>query len=243
MKNPNFQASRAVGENLVLNTILASAPEAEFETIRAQLEWQALSVDTVLEEPARSLGFVYFLNDGLASATVPTSDGRSVEVASIGKDGFVGVSLVFGIRTSLLRVVVRVPGSAFRISAEDLSGILPSLPQLYSSLGKAALMLGMQAAQSAACNRLHDLEQRLARWLLHTCDRVGGEFAVTQEYLANLLGTGRPSVSLVAGQMQKAGVIQYTRGSMKIMDRPALERLCCECYANVQRLRGEIEPG
>jgi len=100
----------------------------------------------------------------------------------------------------------------------------------------------MQAAQTAACNRLHDLQQRLARWLLNTCDGVGPEFGITQGYLAEMLGTGRPSVSLVAGQMQKAGVIQYTRGAVRIVDRPALERLSCECYANVQRIRHEAEP-
>ncbi len=197
---------------------------------------------SVLEEPARSLAFIHFINEGLVSATVPTGDGRNVEVAGIGKQGIVGVPLAFGIQTSLLRVVVRVPGSAFRISGEDFGKLAPYLPQLSFKLGQAALLLGMQAAQSAACNRLHDLQQRLARWLLNTCDRVGPEFAVTQEYLADLLGTGRPSVSLVAGQMQHAGVIQYSRGSMKIVDRSALEGLSCECYASVQRIQGEIEP-
>ena len=242
LKNVTRRVSRAVGDHPVLNTILTSLPEPEFEALRPHLEWQALALHTVLEEPAQTLGFIHFLNDGLASATVPTGDGRSVEVAGIGRHGIVGVPLVFGIQTSLMRVVVRVPGSAFRISAETFEKLLPSLPQFSLELGKVTLLLGMQAAQSAACNRLHDLEQRLARWLLNTQDRVGAEFAVTQEYLADMLGTGRPSVSLVAGQMQKAGVIQYTRGLMRVVDRAALEQLSCECYANVQRLRGEIEP-
>jgi CRP-like cAMP-binding protein len=233
---------RAVGENPVLNTILTTVPDSEFDALRPHLDWQSLPLNTVLEEPARSLGFVYFLNDGFASAVVPTGDGRSVEVAGIGKHGFVGVSLIFGIETSVLRVVVRVPGSAFRISADVMTRLLPMCPELYFMLGKSALLLGMQAAQSAVCNRLHDLQQRLARWLLSTYDGVGPEFAVTQEYLADMLGTGRPSVSLVAGQMQKAGVIQYARGSVKIVDRDALERMACECYGNVQRLRSQIEP-
>lgn len=185
--------------------------------------------------------FSYFLNDGFASAVVPTGDGRSVEVAGVGKDGFIGVPLVFGLTDSLLRVVMRVGGTGYRISGENLAKVLASAPELYLQLGRQGLLQSMQAAQTAACNRLHDLQQRLARWLLTTDDGVGPEFAITQEYLADMLGTGRPSVSLVAGRMQKAGVIQYTRGSVRIVNRTALERLSCECYANVQRLRSEID--
>lgn len=205
------------------------------------LEWQVLPLHTVLAEPGSPLHFGYFLNDGLASSVVPTGDGRSVEVAGVGNDGFVGVCLVFGLSTSLLRAVMRVAGSGYRISGESLTKVLPSTPRLFLKVGQEGLLQNLQAAQTAACNRLHDLEQRLARWLLITYDGVGPEFAITQEYLADMLGTGRPSVSLVAGQMQKAGVIQYTRGSVRIVDRPALERLSCECYGNVQRLRAEID--
>jgi CRP-like cAMP-binding protein len=241
LKNDGRRVSRAVGENPVLNAVLTSIPESEFEILRSHLEWQSLPLNTVLAEPGSPLQFGYFLNDGLASEVVPTGDGRSVEVAEVGNAGFAGMPVVFGMNTSLLRIVMRVPGSGFRISAESLAKTLPVLPQLVFKLGRQGLLQGMQAAQTAACNRLHDLQQRLARWLLLTHDGVGPEFAITQEYLAEMLGTGRPSVSLVAGQLQKAGVIQYARGSVKIVDRPALERLSCECYSNVQRLRAEID--
>jgi CRP-like cAMP-binding protein len=233
--------SRRIAENPITNSILTSIPDTEFELIRPHLEWQVLPLHTVLAEPGSPLQFAYFLNDGLASSVVPTGDGRSVEVAGVGKDGFVGVCLVFGLTTSLLRTVMRVAGTGYRIAGENLNRILPSTPRLFFKVGQHGLLQNMQAAQTAACNRLHDLEQRLARWLLVTYDGVGPEFAITQEYLADMLGTGRPSVSLVAGQMQKAGVIQYTRGSVRIVDRTALERLSCECYGNVQRLRDEID--
>jgi CRP-like cAMP-binding protein len=242
LKNDGRPGSRAVGENPVLNTILVTLPDNEFQALRSQLEWQSLPMNTVLVEPGSPMQWGYFLNDGLASAVVPTGDGRSVEVAGIDKNGFVGIPLLVGIQMSIMRTIIRVPGDGFRISREALERFLTSLPQLRSSLGKAAMLQGMQAAQTAACNRLHDLQQRLARWLLNTCDGVGPEFGITQEYLAEMLGTGRPSVSLVAGQMQKAGVIQYTRGAVKIVDRSALERLSCECYANVQRIRNAVAP-
>jgi len=103
------------------------------------------------------------------------------------------------------------------------------------------LLQGMQAAQTAACNRLHNLEQRLARWLLMTQDRVGPEFAMTQEYLAQMLGTGRPSLSLTASQMQRVGAIQYTRGLMRVLDRAELEKLSCECYSVVRTMMADLE--
>lgn len=242
MTNDNRRVSRVVGEKPVLNAILTSLPDEEFEALRPHLEWLPLPLNTVLVEPGSPLEFGYFLNDGLASAVVPTGDGRGVEVAGIDKNGFVGVPLLVGMQTSIMRTVVRVPGDGFRIARDPLQKSLMMLRTLQLSLGKTAMLQGMQAAQTAACNRLHDLQQRLARWLLNTYDGVGPEFGITQEYLAEMLGTGRPSVSLVAGQMQKAGVIQYTRGAVRIVNRPALERMSCECYANVQRLRNEVDP-
>jgi CRP-like cAMP-binding protein len=148
--------------------------------------------------------------------------------------------LAFGVKKSNLRIAMQFAGTGHRIKAEDLQRVLPSMPHLQSLMCRFTLLQAMQAAQTAACNRLHNLEQRLARWLLMTQDRVGSDFLITQEYLAELLGTGRPSVSLAASQMQKAGAIRYSRGLMKVVNRGLLEEMSCECYVIVRRFYRDL---
>lgn len=223
------------------NEILAVIPSSELERIRPHLEYQQLPRHTVVCEPDETIRYGYFLNSGMASCLVPTNSGRNVEVALIGKSGFICSPLIFGVERALLRIVMQVPGDAYRIRSEEFQRLLPSVPQLFRKVGRQALLLGMQAAQTAACNRLHTLEQRLARWLLMTQDRVGPEFAMTQEYLAQMLGTGRPSVSLTASQMQRMGIIRYARGLVRVVDRKALERLSCECHAAIRTMTRELE--
>jgi CRP-like cAMP-binding protein len=191
----------------------------------------------VLADPDEPLRFAYFLVSGAASLVVPAGEGRSVEVGLVGKSGFVGTPLTYGVRKTNLRIVMQANGSGYRIRADDLQRILPSTPHLFSAMGRFIMMQGVQAAQTAACSRLHNLGQRLARWLLMTHDRVGPQFTMTQEFLAEMLGTGRPSISLTASQMQKAGAIRYSRGVMHIVDRAVLERLSCECYAAVRHFQ------
>jgi CRP-like cAMP-binding protein len=212
------------------NQLLAKLAPSELEKIIPFLEHQELARHTVLCDPEEPIRFGYFLNSGMASCLIVTSAGRSVEVALVGKGGFIGTPLAFGLDRSLLRIVMQVPGEGYRVSADNLQRILTLSPNLYRKLARHCLMQGMQAAQTAACNRLHNLEQRLARWLLMTHDRVGSEFAMTQEYLAEMLGTGRPSLSLTAGQMQRGGAIQYRRGLITVVNRKELEKLSCECY-------------
>jgi CRP-like cAMP-binding protein len=222
------------------NTILSSLPDSELNTLYPYLEFQELPLHAVLVDPEEPLRYAYFLQAGVASLVVPTSEGRSVEVGLVGKTGLVGTPLVFGVRKSNLRVVMQVAGEGHRVKAEDLPRALAGAPHLLGRIGRFMLLQSMQAAQTAACNRLHNLEQRLARWLLMTQDRVGSEFAMTQEYLAEMMGTGRPSVSLAASQMQKAGAIRYSRGLVKVVDRGALEKLSCECYAAVRRFYRDL---
>jgi CRP-like cAMP-binding protein len=225
------------------NEILARLPSTELDQIRPYLEHYEILRHAVLCDPEKPFRYGYFLDSGMVSCLIPTNTGRTVEVALVGKGGFIGNSLAFGVNRSLLRIVVQVPGNAYRIKAEDLQRVLPATPHLFKSLGRHSLLQGMQAAQTAACNRLHNLEQRLARWLLMTHDRVGSEFAMTQEYLAQMLGTGRPSVSLTASQMQRVGAIQYTRGLMRVVDRRELEKLSCECYSAVRSMMIELDLG
>jgi CRP-like cAMP-binding protein len=222
------------GDKLTQNEILAGLPASELEQLSPSLEYQEFSQHSVLYDPEKTIKSGYFLTSGMASCVIPTSSGRSVEVSLVGSAGFIGTPLIFGMERSLLRIVVQVPGDGYRIRAQEFQRLLPNAPHLSRLVGRYALLQGMQAAQTAACNRFHGLEQRLARWLLMMHDRVGPQFSMTQEYLAQLLGTGRPSVSIVASQMQRSGVIQYTRGQMEVIDRRALEKLACECYMALQ---------
>jgi CRP-like cAMP-binding protein len=218
------------------NVILANLPTSELAQIRPHLEYQEFSRHEPLSDPEEQIQYGYFLNSGMASCLIRTSAGGSVEVALVGRGGFVGSPLLFGVERSPLRIIVQVPGDGYRIKSEIFQGLLPSTPELFRKVGRHLLLQSMQTAQTAACNRLHSLQQRLARWLLMANDRVGPEFAMTQEYLAEMLGTGRPSVSLTASQMQKAGAIQYARGLMRVVDPKVLERLSCECHAAVQAM-------
>jgi CRP-like cAMP-binding protein len=222
------------------NAILSSLPESEVNSVSPYLEFQELPLHTILVDPEEPLRYAYFLQSGVASLLVPTSEGRSVEVGLVGKSGFVATSLTYGVKKSNVRVTMQVAGNGYRIKADDLQRVLPTAPHLLLRLGRFVLLQGMQAAQTAACNRLHNLQQRLARWLLMTQDRAGSEFATTQENLAEMLGTGRPSVSLTASRMQKAGAIQYSRGLVRILDRDVLEILSCECYATVRGFYREL---
>jgi CRP-like cAMP-binding protein len=204
--------------------------------MRPHLERVELQQYVILQEPGGKLDCAHFLNDGLASRVVLTSDGKSVEVAIVGREGMIGTPLTVGIRKSSHRVIMQIPGSALRISSETLDQVLSEAPELQRLLARYVLIQGMQVAQIAACNRLHEIEQRLARWLLMCRDRVGSDrLPVTHESLAQMLGTGRPTVSLAAGMLERAGSIEMVRGSVSILDREELERAACECYRAIQQ--------
>jgi CRP-like cAMP-binding protein len=234
------QAPRLVKGKACSNEILCSLPIAEWNSLLPYLQPQDLPVNRVLAEPHEPLEFAYFPNCGLASFVVPMDDGRTVEVGLVGKGGFAGTPLTFGVRKTLLRIVMQVAGDGFRIRAGDLQDVLRSAPSLRLRLGRYVLLQGMQAAQTAACNRLHELDQRLARWLLMIQDRVGPLFSMTQQRLAEALGTGRPSITLAARQMQKTQIIRYTRGVVSILNRDALEELSCECYSIISQFSAEL---
>jgi CRP-like cAMP-binding protein len=237
-------SSNGAGSQKVQNTILQSLPANEFDTVFPKLVFFELPKRVLLNEIAEPIEWAYFVNSGLASFLNVMADGKSVEVGLAGKEGFVGVPLLAGFSTSPSRAVMQVDGSAFRISPVDLQGVLKVCPNLNLSLQRFAQVLGMQAAQTAACNRLHEVDQRLARWLLMSQDRLSGDVVpLTQETLANMLGTRRASVTEAAGVLQKAGLITYHRGDVRIDNRRGLEAAACECYVAMKRLaekwRGE----
>src|SRR6478672_1856722 len=208
----------------VKNVILLSLPDNEYSLIRPHLEFVNLPHHLIMHEPAEKIEYGYFLNEGMTSLVVLTSDGRSVEVGIVGREGVVGTPLAVGLQRGPCRAIMQIPGSGLRVKAGVLADILLAAPTLQMAVSRYALMQGLQVAQIAACNRLHEIEQRLARWLLMCQDRVVSEsLPVTHEFLAQMLGTGRPSVSLAAGILQKAGTIENLRGTVKILNRNHLE--------------------
>jgi CRP-like cAMP-binding protein len=218
------------------NTILRSLPSKESRIVFAALEFVELPTHTVLNEMSEPIAFAYFIEGGLASVLNVMEDGKSVEVGLTGKEGFVGIPLLVGFNSSPSRVIMQIEGSGFKISAKDLATVLSQCPKLEKSLLRFSQELAVQATQVAACNRLHEVDERLARWLLMSQDRIGGSVVpLTQEFLAHMLGTRRASVTVAAGMLQKAGLIKYTRGEVKIENRKELEDAACECYAAINR--------
>jgi len=224
----------------VNNVILLSLPDEEYNLLRPHLEPAELPQYDVLHEPGEKIDFGYFLNDGMTSLVALSSDGRSVEVGIVGKEGMVGMSLMVGLLRGIFRAIMQMSGSGLRIRSEVFQEVLLCASALRSELSRFALMHGMQVAQLAACNRLHEIEQRLARWLLMCQDRVDSPLLpLTHEFLAQMLGTGRPSVSLAAGALENA-LIENMRGTVKVLNRKGLEEAACECYGVIQHFNGGL---
>jgi CRP-like cAMP-binding protein len=225
----------------VNNVILLSLPAKEYALLRPHLEPTDLPQYQILEEPGAKIEFAYFLNDGMTSLVALSRDGRSVEVGIVGREGMVGLPLIAGLRQGTFRAIMQMAGGGVRIRAEVFSDILLSSPVLSAELSRFALVHGLQTAQLAACNRLHEVEQRLARWLLMCQDRFDCQsLPLTHEFLAQMLGTGRPSVSLAAASLENAGLIENLRGSVKILNRKSLEETACECYGVIQHFNGGL---
>lgn len=227
----------------ISNIILLTIPDDEFAEIRPSLEYIELPARTVLHEPKRKLEFAYFLNSGMTSLVFNTNHGESVEVGLVGKEGFTPIPAAAGLRRTPHQAVMQVGGDGFQINLDALDSALKTTPQLQQVMNRYAAVHGMQVAQTAGCNRLHDLDQRLARWLLLTQDRVGsGLLKITHDFLATMLGTDRPSVSLAAGALRKKKIIEYTHGAVKVLNRKKLESAACECYGLIQQFYGEMVP-
>jgi len=223
------------------NRILLAIRDEEFALIRDKLAFADLPHYTVLHEPRKKLECVYFLNSGIASLVFNTNGGESVEVGVIGNEGFTPVPAAAGLNRSPHEALMQVSGNGFRMGFDELQDALNTTPHLQRLLNRYATVHGLQTAQTAGCNRLHDLEQRLARWLLLIQDRVGsGLLRITHEFLAMMLGTDRPSVSLAAGGLRKQRIIEYSHGSVRILNRKRLESSACECYGLIQEFNAEM---
>jgi len=237
---PSKAGTLAPGEGIGRNRLLGALPAEELDRLLPSLESVPLVDGMPIYEPHQPISHIYFPISGLISMVSEMREG-TVEVGTIGREGMTGLPLVLRATTMPTRAFVQVPGHAYRMRGADLLAVMREAPTLERLLYRYVLSLYDQTAQHAACNRLHDLEERCARWLLMTHDQVDGDVVpLKQQFLAEMLGVHRPAVTIAAGALQKAGVIRYTRGKVTVLDRAALEESSCECYEIISRRANEL---
>jgi CRP-like cAMP-binding protein len=218
------------------NRLLALLPREDYARLRPYLEPMALTYRQSLYPANRPIKFVYFIETGVGSLVNTMANGDAAEVGTIGNEGMVGLPLILEDERAPTAVYVQVPGMGQRIAASRFSSELARSASMRTVMHHYAHAFFNQVAQSAACNQFHSLEQRCARWLLMTHDRMDSDaFLLTQEFLAMMLGVQRTGVSAAAGALQRAGLIDYTRGHVTIRDRRGLEGRSCECYGISKR--------
>jgi CRP-like cAMP-binding protein len=217
------------------NGLLASLTAADFEVLRPHLEKMEMVQGTVLIEAGERMERVYFPHSGMISLVVPLGGGEVIEAAMIGRDSIVGGSSALDGKIALNKAIVQMPGIASALGLQHLQDIARTSEACRTTLLRHDQMILVQAQQSAACNIAHPAEQRLARWLLRCRDLTSSdELFLTQEFLGQMLGVGRPTMSIVAGTLQRAGLIRYHPRHIVIEDPQALQEAACECYAVVK---------
>jgi CRP-like cAMP-binding protein len=213
------------------NRLLASLPDEEFERLRPHLVPTLLGYKSPLYEANSPIDFVHFIETGVASLVNTMMNGDAAEVGTIGNEGFVGVPILFGDKEAPTSVYMQVGGAGLKMKASIFRAELQRSIMMQRVMLRYAHAFFNQIAQSAACNTLHLLEQRCCRWLLMTQDRMHSNgFPLTQEFLAMMLGVRRAGVTDAANTLKRAGLIDYTRGSVSILDRAGMEKRTCECY-------------
>jgi CRP-like cAMP-binding protein len=223
---------------MLRNRLLAALPTPDFTRLRRVLEPVELSLRTVLFEPNRTIEHVYFVETGVVSILGLMADGSSIETATVGNEGMVGIPVYLGAMQMAGQAFVQVPGAGYRLPAGALREEVRRGSALASLLGRYTQALFTLVAQSSACNRKHTVDARCARWLLLTHDRVGGDtFPITQLFLSQMLGVRRGTVNEAATRLQAQGLIEYTHGRLTVVDREGLEAASCECYGII---RGEF---
>jgi CRP-like cAMP-binding protein len=225
------------------NRLLAALPAADFARLQPHLELVALPLGWAVYEAGGMQGYVYFPINSIVSLLYVMEDGSSAEIAVSGNEGLVGISLFMGGETTPSRAVVQSAGHGYRLSAAVLKREFERGGELQHLLLRYTQALITQMAQTAVCNRHHALEQQLCRWLLLSLDRLpANELVMTQELIANMLGVRREGVTEAAGNLQKARLINYSRGHITVLDRPRLEARVCECYGVVKREYDRLIP-
>jgi CRP-like cAMP-binding protein len=219
----------------IKNQILANLSEEESQRIQRHLERVDLAHGKILYEIGEPIRYVYFPLFSMISLVTQMSDGKIVEVGLVGNDGMSGISTIMGIKSSGDRAVVQIPNGAIRVKVDVIQEEFKKAGSLQRNLLNYANALMRQVSQTAACNASHTTEERLSRWLLMCHDRVESDHLnLTQEFIAEMLGTRRATVNVAAVMLQSADLIKYQRGRITIVDRPGLEAFSCECYATLK---------
>lgn len=230
------------------NLLLTNIPKEEQERLKPYLEPVTMEMEEMCIETDEKITHVWFPFDFVTSTVIEMEDGEIVEVGIVGNEGLVGIQLFLREETTSSTTFVQIPGEGLRMTANDFKKqIRDRGGPLHDLLHRYAHAFMAQVAQTAACNRVHPLDQRLCRWILMSHNRVGrDEFRFTQEFMGKMLGARRPTVSTTANMLQKAGLISYSRGNLKILDREGLENGACECYRVIMkqfdRIFGETWP-
>src|SRR5207249_5269123 len=218
------------------NHLLAALPPSDYERLASHLELIPMRLGDVLYEPGVRLRHVYFPTTSIVSLLYVMENGTSAEIAIVGNEGILGISLFMGGETTPSRAVVQSAGHAFRLRAQLLKDEFSRFGPMLRLLLRYTQALITQMSQTAVCNRHHSVDQQLCRWLLLSLDRLASnELAMTQELIANMLGVRREGVTEAAGKLQDAGLIRYNRGRITVLDRPRLEARSCECYQEIGR--------
>lgn len=218
------------------NRLLALLSAQDYHTLAPHLELVTLNIREIVGERGQPIRYIYFPCTAVLSVLNLMLDGQAVEVGTIGNEGFSGIDVLVESDLATETFICQIKGEALRMPVADFKRTIDSnTPLRHVTLRYLQAYLSM-VSQSVACNRLHNVEARFARWVLMTHDRVlGDDFYLTQEFLASMLGVHRPTISLVAGAFQQSGMIRYNRGHMTILKREALEDVCCECYDIVNK--------
>jgi CRP-like cAMP-binding protein len=223
--------------------LLAALPTEVQNRLFPHLDLVSLPLGKSLYESGDTLPHVYFPTDSIVSLLYVMESGSSAEIAVVGNDGLVGVSLFMGGESTTNRAVVQSAGSAYRLLGQRLKDEFNRHGELLMLMLRYTQALITQMAQTAVCNRHHTIDQQLCRWLLLSLDRLrSNQLTMTQELIANMLGVRREGVTEAAGRLQKLGVIEYSRGHITVLDRPQLEHLSCECYAVVKKETDRLLP-
>jgi CRP-like cAMP-binding protein len=226
---------------VVRNRILSLLPQSERQSVLERSEVVTVESKEVIYEREQPIRFAHFPDDCVISLVTTLDGGDVVEAMTIGNDGFAGIAIFHGLPSSRLTAVGQITGQSRRVPAEDFSKLMSTCPALYRMLHRYSQFVFETVSQSAACNRLHVIEQRCARWLLMSHDRVGrDQFDLTQEFLAMMLGVRRPGVTVAMGVLEKAGLISHRRGSIEVVNRAGLEKASCECYRTIRARQAKL---
>jgi CRP-like cAMP-binding protein len=236
-QNRNLQQTKKLkSENSQMNNVILSRlPENEYKELLPDLQFVEMKSHDVIHRPHERIEYVYFPENSLVSSVTVFEDGTTVETGTIGKEGMTGVTIALSKKQSPRESIVQIPGEGWRIKADRFQAALKREGLLAQLMSEFIFAFLMEAAQCAACNSHHDITARLAKWLLISSYKTGRtEFHLTQDFIAQMLGVHRPGVTLVAINLKEAGLINYRRGLVTIIDKEGLEDATCECYEAIK---------